>query len=103
MERNLRPENNRYLYLTFNELKSFEFKHLTEGMNWVLHKVEIVNKHNLQTVLDIPLNNVSKRGLETLTTKLEVNNLTLNSGSQIISQTLIINPILLIIILLNKN
>lgn len=80
MERNLRPENNRYLYLTFNELKSFEFKHLTEGMNWVLHKVEIVNKHNLQTVLDIPLNNVSKHGLETLTTKLEVNNLTLNSG-----------------------
>ncbi|MCU9931980.1 hypothetical protein NW733_04945 [Mycoplasmopsis felis] len=72
-------------------------------MNWVLHKVEIVNKHNLQTVLDIPLNNVSKHGLETLTTKLEVNNLTLNSGSQIISQTLIINPILLIIILLNKN
>ncbi|WP_027121520.1 hypothetical protein [Mycoplasma leonicaptivi] len=78
--RNDRTENNRFIYLNFNELKNFEFSNLTEGMIWVLNKVEIVNKHNLRTIKDIDLTSTKKIGLQTLEPKLETESLTLNSG-----------------------
>ncbi|WP_027121435.1 hypothetical protein [Mycoplasma leonicaptivi] len=57
-----RIENNKYIYLNFDELKSFEFKNLTPGIKWKLRKVEIVHKHNLRTVKDFPIENIQQFG-----------------------------------------
>lgn len=80
IDRNLRPENNRYVFLNYDELKSFKFNHLTEGIDWVLNKVDIVNKHNLQTVLNLDITNVTQTGLTVLNPTLETQTLSLNSG-----------------------
>ncbi|WP_029608844.1 hypothetical protein [Mycoplasma simbae] len=45
-------ENHKYVFLNLDELSNFRISHLTEGINWQLLRIELVNKHNLRTVKD---------------------------------------------------
>ncbi|MCV3743543.1 hypothetical protein OF377_01400 [Ureaplasma sp. ES3154-GEN] len=57
LPRDRQPANIKYVYLRFDEFKNFSFAHLVEQTPYVLHKVELVNKYNLQPVHNFILNN----------------------------------------------
>ncbi|WP_029608842.1 hypothetical protein [Mycoplasma simbae] len=69
-----RLENNKFVYLNFDELKTFEFNNLTQGIEWELRSIDIVNKHNLQVYKSLDLANTAKLGLNVLYEQIHTNN-----------------------------
>ncbi|WP_322959647.1 hypothetical protein RRG50_02245 [Mycoplasmopsis felis] len=73
--RSQRVENNKYVYLNFDELKMFEFKNLTPGIQWKLRTIEIVHKHNLRPVTTFDINNINLLGSKILFEDINISNI----------------------------